>query len=155
MLGNVVQIVSLVAVAFTIYFAAVQAKRLRAQITIANLFSRYEALNHASERYDAGLGMLFQRPDLRPYIYERRPLDLEGDDLARVMVIADVMAGATDYALRVADRFPDNASDWNSVAAEMTRQPVFQALIAERPHEFSDLVRHFALPVRETGPAIT
>ncbi|WP_229074872.1 hypothetical protein [Actinoplanes sp. DH11] len=146
MVGEVVQVVSLVAVAVTTYFAGMQAQRLRKQITISNLFSRYEALNHASERYDAGLALIFQRPDLRPYIFDGKPLDLDGDELARLLTVADLMAGAVDYALRVGSRFPDVGSDWTGVAVEMTKQPAFRVLVLSRPHEFPDLVQHFERP---------
>ncbi|GAA1658002.1 hypothetical protein ACFQY4_17415 [Catellatospora bangladeshensis] len=144
MVSDVAQIIGLVAIAITLYFASQQTKRLRQQVDLANLFSRYEALNHASERYDNGLALIFQRPELRPYVFQRKPLDLTGDDLARVLTVADLMAGAVDYALRVGARFPDDpSSDWTAVAVEMARQPVFQALVQEQPHQFPDLIRHF------------
>lgn len=143
MLGDVAQIAGLIAVAITLYFASIQTNRLRKQVDIANLFSRYEALNHASERYDSGLALIFQRPELRPYIFERKPVDLKGDDLARALTVADLMAGAVDYALRVGSRFPDTGSDWSAVAIEMAKQPIFQEIVAEQPHQFPDLAPFF------------
>jgi len=144
MVSDIAQIAGLIAVSITLYFASIQTNRLRKQVDIANLFGRYEALNHASERYDNGLTLIFQRPDLRPYIFKQKSLDLEGDDLARALTVADLMAGAVDYALRVGSRFPDNTgADWAAAAAEMSKQPIFRALVCEQPHQFPDLVRYF------------
>lgn len=145
MAGDIVQILSLVAVVVTLYFAAAQTRKLEKQVNIANLFSRYEVLNHASERYDSALALIFQRPELRPYLFERRPLDLSGEELARALTIADLMAGAVDYAVRVGSRFPDDArSDWTKVAEVMAKQPLFQRIVNEQPHHFPDLGRFFA-----------
>jgi hypothetical protein len=114
-----------------------QTRKLQQQVQLSNLFSRYEALNHACERYDAGLAMLFERPDLRPYVLGDKALDLRGEDLARALVVADQMLGAMDYAMRVGSRFPDDADgDWSTVVSEMAKRSVFQAVIAEKPHEF-------------------
>ncbi|MFY1625691.1 hypothetical protein ACN261_08405 [Micromonospora sp. WMMD723] len=147
MVDDVIQIFSLAAVIVTLYFASLQTKRLREQITISNLFSRYEALNHASERYDVALSLIFQRPEFRPYIFERKPVDLQGDDLARALTVADLMAGAVDYAIRVGARFPDDThSDWAVVAEEMAKQPIFRAIVSEQPHQFPDLLAYFTRP---------
>lgn len=144
MIDNVIQVLGLLAVVIALYFASAQARGLRKQVHIANLFSRYEALSHASERYDTGLALIFQRPDLRPYVFERKRLDLQGDDLARALTVADIMAGATDYAVRVGERFPDGLrTDWHAVAAEMARQPLFQAIVHEQPHQFPGLAQYF------------
>jgi hypothetical protein len=72
-MSDFVQVAGLIVVVATLYFVSVQTSRLRKQVDIANLFSRYEALSHASERYDGGLTLIFQRPDLRPYIFEQKP----------------------------------------------------------------------------------
>ncbi|MDR7326963.1 MULTISPECIES: hypothetical protein [Catenuloplanes] len=118
--------------------------------------SRYETLGHASERYDVGLQLIFQRPDFRPYIFERKSIDLTGDDLARVLIIADLMAGAADYAVRVGSRFPDDTgSDWIGVAQAMTMQPVFRKLTLERPYEFPDLIKFFQTEVDDQTPPPT
>ncbi|GAB3939124.1 hypothetical protein [Micromonospora vulcania] len=144
MIGNVLQALSLVGVVLALYFASVQTRKLQKQVHIANLYSRYEALHNANQRYDAGLAMLFQRPDLRPYIFQRKPLDLIGEDLDRALIVADQMAGAVDHALRVGDRFPDNErGDWSSVAKEMSKTPVFLAIVREKPADFADLGRYF------------
>jgi hypothetical protein len=144
MIGNILQGLGLIGVAFAIYFASAQTRRLQKQVHISNLYSRYDALHHANERYDAGLAMLFQRPDLRAYVFGRKPLDLVGDDLQRALIVADQMAGAVDHALRVGDRFPDDGhGGWGSVAEEMARTPVFQAIVREKPLDFPDLGKHF------------
>lgn len=144
-IGDIVQIISLMAVAVTIYFASLQTKGLREQVKISNLVGRYETLNHASERYDVGLQLIFHWPSLRPYIFGGKPVDLHGDDLGRALIVADLMAGATDYGLRVGERFPDDPqSVWVSIAVAMAGQPLFRALLDERPCEFPDLVRYFS-----------
>ena len=155
MIGTVTQILSLAAVVAALYFSAVQTSKLRRQVQLSNLFSRYEALNHACERYDAGLAMLFQRPDLRPYVLGDKPLDLRGEDLARALVVADQMLGAMDYALRVGSRFPDAGDgDWSLVVREMAKRSVFQAVIKEKPHEFPDLVNYFRLEDKPGGVSV-
>ncbi|GIM65990.1 hypothetical protein [Actinoplanes auranticolor] len=144
MIGTILQTLSLVGVVFALYFASLQTRRLQKQVHIANLYSRYEAFHHANERYDAGLAMLFQRPDLRPYVLRRKPLDLAGEDLDRALIVADQMAGAVDHALRVGDRFPDDErGDWSLLAEEMARSPLFQAIVGEKPSDFPDLQRFF------------
>ncbi|MFB9235795.1 hypothetical protein ACFFWC_09590 [Plantactinospora siamensis] len=144
MLANAIQIFGLLAVVVTLYFAGVQTRKLQQQLDLTNLFSRYEVLNHSSERYDAALALVFQRPQLRPYIFGRRPLDLGEEDLARALVIADLMAGAVDYAVRVGARFPEDAqSGWTEVAEDMAAQPLFQRVVNEQPHHFPDLIRIF------------
>jgi hypothetical protein len=72
-MSDFVQVAGLIVVVATLHFVSVQTSRLRKQVDIANLLSRYEALSHASERYDGGLTLIFQRPDLRPYIFEQKP----------------------------------------------------------------------------------
>ncbi|MFJ8580613.1 hypothetical protein [Micromonospora sp. NPDC093277] len=144
MISNIVEIVSLIAAAIALYFAATQTRKLQKQVHISNLFSRYEVLNHASERYDSALALVFQRPELRPYIFEQKPLDLHDEELARALTVADLMAGAVDYAVRVGPLFPDDArSDWTVVAKEMAKQPLFQTIVNEQPHQFPDLVEYF------------
>ena len=140
MVANSLQVLSLIGVVFALYFASVQTRRLQKQVHIANLYSRYDALHHANERYDAGLAMLFERPDLRPYIFQRKSIDLAGEDLSRALIVADQMAGAVDHALRVGKRFPDDGhGDWTSVAEEMAKTPLFRAIVREKPQDFSDL----------------
>ncbi len=64
-----------------------------------------------------------------------------------MLIIADLMAGAADYAVRVGSRFPDDTgSDWIGVAQAMTMQPVFRKLTLERPYEFPDLIKFFFRP---------
>ncbi|MEU2615800.1 hypothetical protein ABZ570_30150 [Micromonospora sp. NPDC007271] len=156
MVGGIIQIVSLVTVVVTLYFAAAQTRKLEKQVNISNLFSRYEVLNHASERYEAALALVFQRPELRPYLFERKPLDLSGEALARALTIADLMAGAVDYAVRVGSRFPEDArSGWTEVAEVMARQPLFQRIVNEQPHHFPDLMRFFAAHTATGLPATT
>jgi hypothetical protein len=152
-MGSIVQILSLLAVLLALYFAAAQTRKLQRQVHIANLFSRYEALHHANERYDAGLAMLFSRPELRPYVMEGKPLDISGEELACALVVADQMAGAVDHALRVGTRFPeDEGGDWSSVAEEMAMIPLFQAIVSEKSHHFPDLVKYFP---KDNNPAGT
>ncbi|MBB4692597.1 hypothetical protein [Paractinoplanes abujensis] len=144
MLANILQALSLIGVVFALYFSSLQTRRLQKQIHLSNLYSRYEALHHANERYDAGLAMMFERPDLRPYIFERKKVDLTGDDLNRALIVADQMAGAVDHALRVGDRFPDDRhGDWTSVAQEMGRTPLFRMIVSEKPLDFPDLSKFF------------
>ena len=153
MVANILQAVSLIGVVFALYFASLQTRRLQKQIHLSNLYSRYDALHHANERYDAGLAMLFQRPDLGPYVFQRKPLDLTGDDLARALIVADQMAGAVDHALRVGERFPDEGhGGWGPVAAEMARTPLFRAIVAEKPLDFPDLGRYFTDDLDTPGP---
>ncbi|WP_127502670.1 hypothetical protein [Actinoplanes solisilvae] len=145
--------ISLVGVVFALYFASLQTRRLQKQIHISNLYSRYDALHHANERYDAGLAMLFQRPDLRPYIFQRRPVDLVGEDLDRALIVADQMAGAVDHAIRVGERFPDDEhGGWASVAEEMAKTPLFRAIVKEKPLDFPDLGRYFTEELDRNGP---
>ncbi|GIF21643.1 hypothetical protein BJ973_004913 [Actinoplanes tereljensis] len=156
MIAIIFQALSFVGVLIALYFAAMQTRKLQKQVSISNLYSRYEALHHANERYDAGLAMLFQRPDLRSYVFRRKPVDLVGDDLDRALIVADQMAGAVDHALRVGDRFPDEGrGDWSAVAEEMARTPLFQAIVSEKPTDFPDLSRFFpdAQPDEETSDA--
>jgi hypothetical protein len=144
MIGNTLQALSLVGIIFALYFTSVQTRKLQKQVHIANLYSRYDALHHANERYDAGLAMLFQRPDLRPYVFQRKPVDLAGEDFDRALIVADQMAGAVDHAIRVGDRFPDDEhGDWSAVAKEMARTPLFQAIVRAKPLDFPDLNRYF------------
>jgi hypothetical protein len=144
MFATLAQVLSLAAVVAALYFSAAQTRKLQRQIELSNLFSRYEALNHASERYDAGLALLFQRPDLRPYVLGSKPLDLRGEDLARALIVADQMLGAVDYAIRVGSRFPDGTrGGWEAVAVEMAKRPLFRALVEEKAHEFPDAVKYF------------
>ncbi|MEU4237351.1 hypothetical protein [Actinoplanes sp. NPDC026619] len=155
MAGNVVQVVGLVAVLVALYFSAMQTRKLQKQLNLTNLFNRYEALNHASERYDAGLAMLFERPELRPYAFDRKPLDLDGADLARALIVADQMAGAVDHALRVGERFPDDlAGDWTPVAESMAQSPLFRAIVHEKRPEFPDLARFFPPEAEPDPPAL-
>ena len=144
MINSVAQTASAVAVLVTLIFLASQTRKLQRQIDLNNLFNRYEALNHSSERYDHALALLFQQPHLRPYVYEERPLDLTGDDLSRALIIADMMAGAVDYAIRVGEKFPeDEVSDWRVVAEDFSRQPLFRHLVTAIPHQFPDLAPYF------------
>ncbi|MBG0566477.1 hypothetical protein [Actinoplanes aureus] len=144
LIKDVAQIISLAGVIFAIYYASSQTRKLQRQIHISNLYSRYDALHHANERYDAGLAMLFQRPELRPYIFARKPVDLAGEDLDRALIVADQMAGAVDHALRVGDRFPDPDDEgWPPVAREMVRTPIFQTIVGEKPLDFPDLGKYF------------
>jgi hypothetical protein len=144
MIGDILQILSLVGVLLALYFTSAQTRKLQKQINISNLYSRYDALHHANERYDAGLAMLFQRPDLRPYVFQRKPVDLSGEELDRALIVADQMAGAVDHALRVGDRFPDDEhGGWSPVAQEMARTPLFRAIVREKPLDFPDLSRYF------------
>jgi hypothetical protein len=153
MIGNILQALGLIGVAIAIYFASVQTRKLQKQLHISNLYSRYDALHHANERYDAGLAMLFQRPDLREYVFCRKPIDLVGEDLQRALIVADQMAGAVDRALRVGDRFPDKGhGGWAPVAEEMARTPLFQMIVREKPLDFPDLDRYF--PENGQAPAV-
>jgi hypothetical protein len=153
MTGDIIQAVSAVAVVVTLFFLAIQTNKLQKQTDISNLIGRYETLNHSSERYDNALALMFERPEIRPYIYERKPLDLVGEDLDRALIVADMMAGAVDYAIRVQYRFPDETThaDWVGVARDMARQPLFQKLFSEI-QQFPDLVRHIDLGVDAEGP---
>ncbi|MFI1991563.1 hypothetical protein [Actinoplanes sp. NPDC020271] len=144
MVGNIFQALSLAGVILAIYYASSQTRKLQRQVHISNLYSRYDALHHANERYDAGLSMLFQKPELRPYIFGRKAVDLVGEELDRALIVADQMAGAVDHALRVGDRFPDPGDEgWSPVAREMARTPLFRAIVLEKPHDFPDLGRYF------------
>lgn len=144
MIGNILQTLSLVGVLLALFYTSSQTRKLQKQINISNLYSRYDALHHANERYDAGLAMLFQRPKLRPYVFQRKPVDLVGEDLDRALIVADQMAGAVDHALRVGDRFPDDEhGGWAPVAEEMAWTPIFQAIVHEKPLDFPDLGRYF------------
>lgn len=146
MINSVAQTASAVAVLVTLMFLASQTRKLQRQIDLNNLFNRYEALNHSSERYDHALALLFQQPNLRPYVYDERPLDLTGDDLSRALIIADMLAGSVDYAIRVGDKFPEEAaSDWRVVAEDFSRQPLFQHLVTAIPHQFPDLALYFGI----------
>jgi len=154
MIGTIIQALSLVGVIVAIYFASAQTRKLQKQVHISNLYSRYDALHHASERYDAGLAMLFQRPDLRPYVFRHKPLDLTGEDLHRALIVADQMAGAVDHALRVGDRFPDDGhGGWSSVAEDMARTPLFHAIVREKPLDFPDLSGRY-FPDYHHAPAV-
>jgi hypothetical protein len=159
MINSVAQTASAIAVLITLAFLASQTRKLQRQIDLNNTFNRYEALNHSSERYDQALALLFQQPQLRPYIYEEKPLDLTGVDLDRALIIADMLAGAVDYALRVGEKFPDEGtSDWGVVAEDFARQPLFRHLVSRIPHQFPDLAPFFAdnpalLPSAPTGDA--
>jgi len=145
MINSVAQTASAIAVLITLAFLASQTRKLQRQIDLNNTFNRYEALNHSSERYDHALALLFQQPHLRPYIYEEKQLDLTDADLDRALIIADMLAGAVDYAIRVGEKFPDDGrSDWGVVAEDFARQPLFRRLVAGMPHQFPDLAPFFA-----------
>lgn len=92
MIADAVQIFSLFVVIVTLYFAGVQTRKLQRQLDLTNLFSRYEVLNHSSERYDAALALLFQAPELRPYVFGGKRLNLCGAELSRALIVADLMA---------------------------------------------------------------
>jgi hypothetical protein len=142
MVADIVQAVSIVAVVVSLFFVAVQTSKLKEQTDISNLIGRYETLNHASERYDAALGLLFQQPHLRPYLFDEQPVDLIGDDLSRGLIVADLMVGAADYALRVAGRFADTVQPgWEELALDLGRQPLVRKLLDNEAHSFPDLVR--------------
>jgi hypothetical protein len=117
-----------------------QTGKLHQQTQIANLIGRYEALNAASERYDQGLAMIFEHPELRRYLMDGEPLGANDPNRDRALLVADVMAGAIDHANRVANRFPDPAHQigWQRIAIVAARRPIFQELLADMPYAFPD-----------------
>lgn len=146
MIGDVAESVSAIAVVASLLLLARQTAKLREQTEITNLMGRYEALSSASERYDHALMLIFQYPELRPYLLEGHPLDADDPNHERALLVADIMAGAIDHAIRVAGRFPDPQHDpgWQRMAVVISTRPVFRTLLSRTPHEFPDLMAALA-----------
>jgi hypothetical protein len=150
--------VSAIAVVVSVLILARQTRKLAQQTDISNLMGRYEALHGASERYDNALALIFEHPELRPYIFEGKALTPDDPNRDRAMLVAGMMAGALDSANRVAKRFPDNEhqSGWQQMAIASAQWPVFRELLTKSPHEFLDLMRVVsdnASPLQENTPS--
>jgi hypothetical protein len=145
MISSVVQIVGALGVVVSLFLLAWQTRKLGRQIAIGNVGGRYQSMGAANDRYHGVLQLIFQNPELRPYLYDEKPCSLEDPNRDRLLMACEMLADSIDHAMSVTNRYSDvpHYSGWESIARFYYRQPIFSEAIELLPY-FPDLNRYLS-----------
>ncbi len=129
------------------------------QIREVKLSIQGETLNGLYDHYHDVVNMFLERPYLRPYFYDNKPLANSSDphhpDLPnQVNTMCELIAGVLERALVQEERLPGSAwkECWEAFIIERLKSPVLQDYIEEHHHFYVKRLVELSRASQPNGP---
>jgi hypothetical protein len=126
----------LVLVTASLVFAGIQTRELARQRRLSNGVARTTAVLEINALTRAWYDPLLERPELRPYFYDRQECPPDNPHRARVVVISELLADVIECNLRMVETMPGDKyyESWHHWPGEMlTMSPILRETVGTYP----------------------
>ncbi|RNH98549.1 hypothetical protein EEZ25_25900 [Micromonospora aurantiaca] len=147
--------VSLMLVAVSLCFSAVQTREVAKQSRINNGIGSATALMEVNNLSRAWHDRLLENPPLRAYFFDRKPSAPTDTDRPVVITLAELLADVLERELQVAGLLPDFrfAHSWHRWPAHMLEQSPVLAEVVESHPDWWPTLHELWRSTGESGPA--